>query len=149
MLAIDIEIIYDRDLVFFFCRRVHFFQDKKLLISSDIKTCNVLRSKLIIIWGLIIFIWLNICFKNCIWILLSTYIWVIFNYIYVTVSFLFSLSFFYRGAIRFIRVNILLWWWETRGFTVARVFSRLAERHPEKVAYILEDKEWTYQQVRI
>ncbi|XP_015172878.1 PREDICTED: long-chain fatty acid transport protein 4-like [Polistes dominula] len=51
------------------------------------------------------------------------------------------------GAIRFIRVNILLWWWETRGFTVARVFSRLTERHPEKVAYIFEDKEWTYRQL--
>ncbi|KAI4498643.1 hypothetical protein M0802_006349 [Mischocyttarus mexicanus] len=52
-----------------------------------------------------------------------------------------------RGAIRFIRVNILLWWWETRGFTVARVFSRLTQRHPEKVAYIFEDKEWTYRQL--
>lgn len=51
------------------------------------------------------------------------------------------------GASRFIRVNILLWWWETRGFTLARVFTRLVEHHPEKVAYIFEDKEWTYKQL--
>ncbi|KZC09870.1 PREDICTED: long-chain fatty acid transport protein 4 [Dufourea novaeangliae] len=48
------------------------------------------------------------------------------------------------GAYRFIRVNILLWWWETRELTVARVFSNYATAHPNKIAYIFEDKEWTY-----
>lgn len=51
------------------------------------------------------------------------------------------------GAIRFVKVNILLWWWETRGFTVARVFTKLVKRHPDKIAYIFEDKEWSYRQL--
>ncbi|XP_008204870.1 long-chain fatty acid transport protein 4 [Nasonia vitripennis] len=51
------------------------------------------------------------------------------------------------GAFRFLKVNALLWWWETRGFTVAGIFTRLAAAHPEKIAYIFEDKEWTYQQL--
>ncbi|XP_012276509.1 long-chain fatty acid transport protein 4 [Orussus abietinus] len=51
------------------------------------------------------------------------------------------------GAFRFLKVNVLLWWWETRGYTVARVFSKLVATHPDKVAFIFEDKEWTYQQL--
>ncbi|XP_033225126.1 long-chain fatty acid transport protein 4-like [Belonocnema kinseyi] len=51
------------------------------------------------------------------------------------------------GAFRFLKVNALLWLWETRGLTVARVFSSLAASHPEKIAYIFEDQEWTYQQL--
>ncbi|XP_043270087.1 long-chain fatty acid transport protein 4-like [Venturia canescens] len=51
------------------------------------------------------------------------------------------------GAYRFLRVNALLWWWEKRGFTVAKVFSRLVAAHPHKVAYITEEREWTYQQL--
>lgn len=51
------------------------------------------------------------------------------------------------GAYRFVRVNLLLWWWETRGFTVARVFSRYATTHPDKIAFIFEDKEWSYREL--
>ncbi|KAJ8672520.1 hypothetical protein QAD02_003779 [Eretmocerus hayati] len=51
------------------------------------------------------------------------------------------------GAFRFLKVNVLLWWWETRAFTVAGIFTRLVQAHPDKVAYIFEDKEWTYQMV--
>ncbi|XP_033333788.2 fatty acid transport protein 3 [Megalopta genalis] len=51
------------------------------------------------------------------------------------------------GAYRFIRVNILLWWWETRQLTVAKVFSSYATAHPEKIAYIFENREWTYQEL--
>lgn len=51
------------------------------------------------------------------------------------------------GAFRFLKVNALLWWWETRRLTVAKIFSNLANTHPEKIAYIYEDQEWTYQQL--
>ncbi|XP_076175275.1 fatty acid transport protein 3 [Ptiloglossa arizonensis] len=51
------------------------------------------------------------------------------------------------GAYRFVRVNALLWWWETRGLTVARIFTSYATAHPEKIAYIFEDKEWTYREL--
>ncbi|EFN85194.1 Long-chain fatty acid transport protein 1 [Harpegnathos saltator] len=52
-----------------------------------------------------------------------------------------------RGAYRFFRVNIQLWWWEKREYTVARVFSQYATANPEKVAYIFEDKEWKYKEL--
>ncbi|KAL7295311.1 hypothetical protein TKK_0011343 [Trichogramma kaykai] len=51
------------------------------------------------------------------------------------------------GAFRFLKVNTLLWWWETRNLTVARIFSKLVQSHPEKVAYIFEDKKWTYREL--
>ncbi|XP_043252621.1 long-chain fatty acid transport protein 4 [Colletes gigas] len=51
------------------------------------------------------------------------------------------------GAYRFVRVNILLWWWETQGLTVARVFTNYATAHPDKIAYIFEDREWTYREL--
>jgi solute carrier family 27 fatty acid transporter 1/4 len=51
------------------------------------------------------------------------------------------------GAFRFLQVNIRLWWWEKRDYTVAKIFSKYAAAHPDKVAYIFEDKEWTYEQL--
>ncbi|XP_029033779.1 long-chain fatty acid transport protein 4 [Osmia bicornis bicornis] len=51
------------------------------------------------------------------------------------------------GAYRFVRVNVLLWWWETRGFTVAKIFTRHATTNPDKIAFIFEDKEWTYRKL--
>lgn len=53
----------------------------------------------------------------------------------------------YRGAYRFVRVNVLLWWWEWQKLTVAKIFSRQATANPEKIAFIFEDKEWTYKEV--
>ncbi|XP_051168610.1 long-chain fatty acid transport protein 4-like [Leptopilina boulardi] len=51
------------------------------------------------------------------------------------------------GAFRFLKINAILWIWETRRLTVARVFTNLANAHPDKIAYIFEDKEWTYQEL--
>lgn len=51
------------------------------------------------------------------------------------------------GAFRFLRVNAILWWWETRGYTVARLFSKHAYATPDKIVYIFEDKEWTYREL--
>ncbi|XP_012216255.1 long-chain fatty acid transport protein 4 [Linepithema humile] len=51
------------------------------------------------------------------------------------------------GAYRFFRLRILLWWWEKREYTVAKIFSNYAATHPQKIAYIFEDKEWTYEQL--
>lgn len=48
---------------------------------------------------------------------------------------------------RFLQMNIILWWWEKRDYTVAKVFSKYAATHPNKIAYIFEDKEWTYEQL--
>lgn len=51
------------------------------------------------------------------------------------------------GAFRFLQVNIFLWWWEKRGYTVARSFSNYANAHPEDIAYIFENKEWKYREL--
>ncbi|XP_018351249.1 PREDICTED: long-chain fatty acid transport protein 4 [Trachymyrmex septentrionalis] len=51
------------------------------------------------------------------------------------------------GAYRFFQFNLRLWWWEKREYTVAKIFSKYAVAHPDKVAYIFEDKEWTYEQL--
>lgn len=51
------------------------------------------------------------------------------------------------GAYRFVRVNVLLWWWEWQKLTVAKIFSRQATANPEKIAFIFEDKEWTYKEL--
>ncbi|XP_031842232.1 fatty acid transport protein 3 [Nomia melanderi] len=51
------------------------------------------------------------------------------------------------AAYRFIRVNIHLWWWDTRGLTVPKVFLSLVDAHPNKIAYIFENKEWTYREL--
>ncbi|KOX73053.1 Long-chain fatty acid transport protein 1 [Melipona quadrifasciata] len=51
------------------------------------------------------------------------------------------------GAYRFVRVNVLLWWWEWRKFTVAKLFTRHATANPDKIAFIFEDKEWSYREL--
>ncbi|XP_020286096.1 long-chain fatty acid transport protein 4-like [Pseudomyrmex gracilis] len=51
------------------------------------------------------------------------------------------------GGFRFLQVSFLLWWWEKKEYTVAKVFSKYAMAHPQKIAYIFEDKEWTYEQL--
>ncbi|XP_018407359.1 PREDICTED: long-chain fatty acid transport protein 4-like [Cyphomyrmex costatus] len=51
------------------------------------------------------------------------------------------------GAYRFFLFNLRLWWWEKREYTIAKIFSKYAVSHPDKVAFIFEDKEWTYEQL--
>ncbi|CAL7934303.1 unnamed protein product [Xylocopa violacea] len=51
------------------------------------------------------------------------------------------------GAYRFVRVNVILWWWERRRLTVAKMFTKLATDHPDRIAFIFEDKEWTYREL--
>ncbi|XP_014299292.1 long-chain fatty acid transport protein 4 [Microplitis demolitor] len=51
------------------------------------------------------------------------------------------------GAFRFFKVNFLLWYWEKRGFTVAKLLHRQAQSYPHKIALIYENQEWTYYQL--
>ncbi|KAG8037866.1 hypothetical protein G9C98_006077 [Cotesia typhae] len=51
------------------------------------------------------------------------------------------------GAFRFLKVNFLLWYWEKRQFTVAKLFKRQAKSNPNKIALIYEKEEWTYKQL--
>ncbi|XP_066602780.1 long-chain fatty acid transport protein 4-like [Prorops nasuta] len=51
------------------------------------------------------------------------------------------------GTYRFLKVNLILWWWEKREMTVAKIFSNHAAKHPKEIAYIFEDKEYSYQQL--
>lgn len=51
------------------------------------------------------------------------------------------------GAYRFFQINILLWWWEKCEYTVPKLFAKYAAANPKKIAYIFEDKEWTYEEL--
>ncbi|XP_034950695.1 long-chain fatty acid transport protein 4-like [Chelonus insularis] len=51
------------------------------------------------------------------------------------------------GSLRFLKVNILLWYWEKRDFTVAKLFTRQVEAHPDKIVIIFEDQEWSYKKL--
>nr|CAD7601785.1 unnamed protein product [Timema genevievae] len=52
------------------------------------------------------------------------------------------------GALyRFVIVNATLWWWEKKGYTVPQVFTRVAKRHHEKVAFYYEKQKWTFAQI--
>ncbi|GAB1868759.1 Long-chain-fatty-acid--CoA ligase [Camponotus japonicus] len=51
------------------------------------------------------------------------------------------------GAYRFFQINILLWWWEKREYTVPKLFAKYAAANPKKIAYIFEDKKWTYEEL--
>ncbi|XP_067006240.2 long-chain fatty acid transport protein 1 [Anabrus simplex] len=52
-----------------------------------------------------------------------------------------------KALYRFIQVNALLWWWETRHFTVAQLFVREVRRHPDKVAFYFEKRQLTFREV--
>ncbi|XP_015124796.1 long-chain fatty acid transport protein 4 [Diachasma alloeum] len=51
------------------------------------------------------------------------------------------------GAYRFLKINILLWYWEKQGLTVAKLFARQVEKNPDKIVFIFEDQRWTYGQL--
>ncbi|XP_063975497.1 long-chain fatty acid transport protein 4-like [Diachasmimorpha longicaudata] len=51
------------------------------------------------------------------------------------------------GGYRFLKINILLWYWEKRGFTVAKLFAKQVEKNPDKIVFIFEDQRWTYGQL--
>lgn len=52
-----------------------------------------------------------------------------------------------RGCVAFLKLRIVLWWWEKRNYTIPKLFSRLVESDPDKIALYCEDIAWTYQQV--
>nr|CAD7459104.1 unnamed protein product [Timema tahoe] len=54
-----------------------------------------------------------------------------------------------RALYRFVIVNATLWWWEKKGYTVPQVFTQVAKRHPEKVAFYYEKHKWTFAQEHI
>ncbi|XP_011303224.1 long-chain fatty acid transport protein 4 [Fopius arisanus] len=51
------------------------------------------------------------------------------------------------GAYRFLKINILLWYWERKGLTVAKLFTKQVEKNPDKIVIIFEDQRWTYGQL--
>ncbi|KAL5286698.1 SLC27A4 family protein [Megaselia abdita] len=53
----------------------------------------------------------------------------------------------YQAGVRFIRLNYILSMYEWKGMTVPRVFKEIVKKHPERPAFILDDKTLTFQEV--
>lgn len=57
-------------------------------------------------------------------------------------------NFFFRALLRYTK---LLWSMNCHGRknrSVADVFRQYVNRHPNKICFVLEDQEWTFQQVK-
>lgn len=52
-----------------------------------------------------------------------------------------------RAFSRFIRLNILLWFWQKNQITVPAVFAKIVRQYSQKTAFHFEEEKWTYQQV--
>lgn len=42
---------------------------------------------------------------------------------------------------------VILWWCERNEITVAKKFNRIAEQHPDRVAFHTESGPWNFQKV--
>lgn len=54
---------------------------------------------------------------------------------------------FFRAITRYIKVLWIIRSHERKNRSIADVFRQHVSRHPNKVCFIFEDQEWTYQQV--
>lgn len=54
----------------------------------------------------------------------------------------------YRAVSRFISLNIQLKIWGRQNQTVAGVFENVVKSHPNKIAFVMDDAKFTFQQVR-
>lgn len=55
--------------------------------------------------------------------------------------------FAFRGGYRFLKMNHLIYKWDSSQETIPKLFTKLVEKHPKRVAFYFEDEAWTYQQV--
>jgi hypothetical protein len=54
-----------------------------------------------------------------------------------------------RGAYRYLRLLVTVWWYERLNLTVPGVFQRTVRRHPDRVCLHFEDQSWTFKQVAL
>lgn len=53
----------------------------------------------------------------------------------------------FRGAYRYIRLLILVYYYQKLNLTVPQAFARTVKSHKEKTAIIFEDRKWTFQEL--
>lgn len=52
-----------------------------------------------------------------------------------------------RAGIRFVKLNVKLTLWERQKKTVPKLFEEIVRRHPNKIAFMMDDKKLTFQDV--
>lgn len=52
-----------------------------------------------------------------------------------------------RGAYRYLRLLLTVWWYERLDLTVPQVFQRTVRRHPDRVCLHFEEESWTFGQL--
>ena len=63
-------------------------------------------------------------------------------YIYLRCTHLFF--FLFRGAFRYIRLLLLVYYYQKLNLTVPQAFAKTVKRHKNKTAIIFEDQAWTF-----
>lgn len=71
------------------------------------------------------------------------------NILIMEVVFLEHLLLFFRGLLGYIRILWSVHGHEKKNRNVADIFRQCVNCHPNKVCFIYEDQEWTYQQVKL
>jgi solute carrier family 27 fatty acid transporter 1/4 len=56
----------------------------------------------------------------------------------------FNVSFLCRGAYRYVRLLVLMYYFQKCNLTVPQAFSRTVKRHENKACLIFEDQTWTF-----
>ncbi|XP_060518623.1 long-chain fatty acid transport protein 4-like [Cylas formicarius] len=51
------------------------------------------------------------------------------------------------AGFRFAQLNFTIWKWERNQETIPKLFTKLVDKHPDKVAFYIEDRQWTFRQV--
>ena len=54
-----------------------------------------------------------------------------------------------RGAYRYLRLLIMVYFYQKQNLTVPSVFQRTANKYPNRVCLHFEDESWTFKQVRV
>lgn len=53
------------------------------------------------------------------------------------------------ALVRFVKMHFTMWWWEKRGLpTIPLIFSSVAQKNKNKVAFKFEGQSWTFAEVR-
>lgn len=52
-----------------------------------------------------------------------------------------------RAAVKFLRLNAILFFWERNQMTVPKVFTKLQKKHPTKLAFVMDNIQLTFTDV--
>ena len=67
----------------------------------------------------------------------------------VNVSTQYKIYIYSRGALRYLRLLIMVYFYQKQNLTVPSVFQRTANKYPNRVCLHFKDESWTFKQVRV